>query len=309
MRPDKALDTASCAAGFLFRGLSGVVVAGYTPSVVEVGEASPTTYAGSLRAAGRGLAETSTLVATWKRPVQPLILYEFQVRERPRSTTQTRQCGCKRPSVQRTPLSSSFLVDVPPSSSQGCPFCRRVREALTYFDLDHEVRPCPRDGPTWRKKVVAEFGKAQFPVLVDNNTGTSMYESADIVAYLAKEYADGVVPSALTGPLAPLLLGLSLLPRLGKGAKYRPSRANADTKPLILWSYEGSPFCILVREILTELEIPHFVKTCARGSVKREEMFAAEGRFQAPLIEDPNTGVKSFESASIIEYLEQTYAL
>ena len=29
------------------------------------------------------------------------------------------------------------------------------------------------------------------------------------------------------GPLAPLLLGFSLLPRLGKGAKYRPSRANA----------------------------------------------------------------------------------
>ena len=182
-----------------------------------------------------------------------------------------------------------------------------MREALTYFDIDHIVRPCPRDGPTWRAKVVADYGKAQFPVLVDGEKW--MYESADIVAYLAKEYADGVVPDALTGPLAPLLLGLSLLPRLGKGAKYRPSRANADTKPIIMWSYEASPFCILVRETLTELEIPHLVKTCARGSPKREELFAAEGRFQAPFINDPNTGVKSFESASIIEYLEETYAL
>ena len=79
VRPEKALETAQCAAGFLFRGTSGALVAGYTPSAEEVGAEAPTSYAGSLRAAGRGLRESSTLVATWKRPAQPLILYEFQV--------------------------------------------------------------------------------------------------------------------------------------------------------------------------------------------------------------------------------------
>jgi len=31
--------------------------------------------------------------------------------------------------------------------------------------------------------------------------------------------------------------------------------------------------------------------------------------WQAPYIEDPNTGVKMFESAEIINYLKATYAL
>lgn len=31
--------------------------------------------------------------------------------------------------------------------------------------------------------------------------------------------------------------------------------------------------------------------------------------WQAPYLEDPNTGVKMFESAEIVEYLKATYAL
>ena len=31
--------------------------------------------------------------------------------------------------------------------------------------------------------------------------------------------------------------------------------------------------------------------------------------FQAPYLEDPNTGIEMFESAEIIEYLRATYAL
>lgn len=30
---------------------------------------------------------------------------------------------------------------------------------------------------------------------------------------------------------------------------------------------------------------------------------------QVPYLEDPNTGVKMFESADIVEYLQQTYAI
>lgn len=39
------------------------------------------------------------------------------------------------------------------------------------MDLDVDVRPCPKGGSVWRNKVIAEGGKAQFPYLVDENTG------------------------------------------------------------------------------------------------------------------------------------------
>ncbi len=80
-------------------------------------------------------------------------------------------------------------------------------------------------------------------------------------------------------------------------------------KPLVYWGYEASPFCRLVKETLNELELPHLQKSCARGSAKRKELKAtAGGKFLVPFLEDPNTGVKMFESAEIIEYLRATYA-
>jgi hypothetical protein len=46
-----------------------------------------------------------------------------------------------------------------------------VREAISVLDLDVRVYPCPKGGPTWRPKAVELGGKAQFPFLVDPNTG------------------------------------------------------------------------------------------------------------------------------------------
>lgn len=39
------------------------------------------------------------------------------------------------------------------------------------LDLDVDVRPCPKGGAVWRNKVIEMGGKAQFPFLVDENTG------------------------------------------------------------------------------------------------------------------------------------------
>lgn len=47
----------------------------------------------------------------------------------------------------------------------------QVREAISVLDLDVDVRPCPKGGSVWRNKVVEMGGKAQFPYLVDENTG------------------------------------------------------------------------------------------------------------------------------------------
>ena len=47
----------------------------------------------------------------------------------------------------------------------------QVREAVSLLDLDVLVKPCPRDSATWRPQAIALGGKAQFPFLVDPNTG------------------------------------------------------------------------------------------------------------------------------------------
>lgn len=71
--------------------------------------------------------------------------------------------------------------------------------------------------------------------------------------------------------------------RIGKGGRYSPSTLPAE--PVVLWAYEPSPFCRVVRERLVELEIPHLFRSTARGSAKRQEMFDKYGKFQAPLLE------------------------
>jgi len=131
--------------------------------------------------------------ALGKRPVQPLELYEFE----------------------------------------ACPFCRKVREALSILDLEVIVYPCPKGGPTYRPRVRERGGKELFPYLVDPNSGTAMYESDDIVAYLFSEYGDGSVPLALgAGVLTDASSMLSGLWRLGGGSRYR--RARAPERPLEL---------------------------------------------------------------------------
>lgn len=73
---------------------------------------------------------------------------------------------------------------------EACPFCRRVREAVTDLDLTVEVFPCPKAALGTRKEVEQLGGKLQFPFMVDENTGMQLYESDEIVRYLYKTYAD-----------------------------------------------------------------------------------------------------------------------
>ncbi|KAL0042144.1 hypothetical protein WJX77_004492 [Trebouxia sp. C0004] len=191
---------------------------------------------------------------------------------------------------------------------EGCPFCRKVREACTLLDIDVLFYPCPKGGPTWRPKAVQLSGKSQFPYMVDPNTRQQMGESDDIINYLYNEYGDGNVPLLLKlGPLTAISNTLALLPRINRGISYRKSKL--PKKPVDLWAYEASPFCKLAREVLVELEIPHIYHSVARNSPKRQELIDKWDVFQVPYIEDPNTGVAMFETPQIIEYLEKTYAV
>jgi glutathione S-transferase len=190
---------------------------------------------------------------------------------------------------------------------EACPYCRKVREALSILDLDAQIRPCPKNGPRFRPQVVERGGKAQFPYLVDPNTGKEMYESDDIVRYLFERYGEGGVPLALAaGPLTLATAAAAGVWRPGFGARYRPARV--PEQPLELWSFEASPFCRIVREALCSLELPYLLHNVAKGSPRRDAFVERSGRMQVPYLVDPNTGVEMFESADIVAYLEAHYA-
>ncbi len=210
---------------------------------------------------------------------------------------------------------------------EGCPFCRLVREGLTELDLDALIYPCPHGGKRYRPKVAEMGGKTQFPYLVDPNTGKSMYESLDILAYLYRTYGKRPLPLKWRlGPLQQLGSALSAVPRMGRGSRARRSRAPVE--PLELYSFEGSPFARPVRELLCELEIPYLLRSAGRTSLRdwvppplrdkldiragvelenRKVLLERAGRVAIPYLVDPNTGTEMFESTAICQYLRETY--
>jgi glutathione S-transferase len=190
---------------------------------------------------------------------------------------------------------------------EACPYCRKVREALSALDLDASIYPCPKNGERFRPEVLERGGKLQFPYLVDPNTGREMYESDDIVGYLFETYGSTAPPLLLrAGPVNDLTATAATLWRLQLGTSARPSRPPEE--PLELYSFEASPFCRIVREQLCTLEIPYLLHNVAKGSPRREAFEERAGRVMVPYLADPNTRTEMFESAEIVRYLEETYA-
>lgn len=188
---------------------------------------------------------------------------------------------------------------------EGCPFCRKVREALTMLDLRAMIMPCPKGGPTYRPQVIARGGRAQFPYMIDPNTGDELYESADIIAHLYRHYGNRSAPWWLRTDVTVPLGSLASVVRAARGVRYRPARA--PEQPLQLYSFEASPFCRIVREVLSELELPHLLVNVGKGSQERRAFRERSGRMMVPWLADPNTGQELFESADIVRHLERTY--
>ena len=216
---------------------------------------------------------------------------------------------------------------------EGSPFCRRVREVLTLLNLDYEVYPCPKGGQKYRKIVQEKGGKQQFPFLVDENSGVALYESQDIIHYLFQHYGKtGNTPQKFAHyPQLPVVALAGTLVNGARGIwinKKIIDRA-APAELLELWGFEASPFTRVVRATLAELELPfnyHNVakerwqdmgpavlrfkpgKYQALAGGKREKVMNVMGRdIQVPYLVDPNTGVKMFESAAIVKYLNKHY--
>ncbi|XP_058195573.1 uncharacterized protein LOC131311938 isoform X2 [Rhododendron vialii] len=154
---------------------------------------------------------------------------------------------------------------------EACPFCRRVREAITELDLSVEIYPCPKGSIRHREMVRSVGGKEQFPFLMDPNTGMSMYESGEIVKYLFQQYGNGRSPSI--GLLESTLLTgwMPTILRAGRGMSlWEKARTEPPPKKLELFSYENNP---------------------------------------VPYIVDPNTGTQIGDYKKILSYLFQTYAM
>jgi glutathione S-transferase len=189
---------------------------------------------------------------------------------------------------------------------EACPFCRKVREALTMLDLEVLVRPAPPRGERHRPEAIARGGRKKFPLLFDPNEDLLLYESDAIVKHLYARYGIGAPPLPMRlGPLNNATSMLASVMRLGHGRSPRKSRA--PEKPVELWSFERSPYCRRVRERLCELELPYVLHNVAPGSPSRPAFAERAGKQRVPYFEDPNTGTKMFESLDIAAYLDGTY--
>jgi glutathione S-transferase len=108
-------------------------------------------------------------------------------------------------------------------------------------------------------------------------------------------------PISFVGSLATTAL------RLGAGIATQP---RAVRPPLLfeLYEFEGCPYCRIVREALTELDLDAMIRPCPKGGTRfRPELVKTHGKAQFPFLHDPNTGAAMYESADIIIYLYETY--
>lgn len=216
---------------------------------------------------------------------------------------------------------------------EGSPFCRRVREVMTTLNLDYEVYPCPKGGKRYRDEMKKLGGRRQFPFLVDENTGTQLYESQDIIHHLFKHYGStGRTPKKYSH--FPKVPALALAGTLANGARgvwvnKKILERKAPEQLLELWGFEASPYTRIVRAELTVLELPFKFHNVAKerwqdqglavlrlkpgkyiplAGGKREHVLKVMGEnIQVPYLVDPNTGVKLFESAEIVKYLKKQY--
>ncbi|PHJ19108.1 glutathione s- n-terminal domain containing protein [Cystoisospora suis] len=96
-------------------------------------------------------------------------------------------------------------------------------------------------------------------------------------------------------------------------------RCRRPQKPLVLYEFEGCPFCRKVRETLSVLGLDCMIYPCPRETLEiagycKESRFRpvvkeAGGSLMFPYFEDPNTGVKMYNSDEIIKYLWSEYGV
>jgi len=95
--------------------------------------------------------------------------------------------------------------------------------------------------------------------------------------------------------------------RFWRGTNARGS-VRQPARPLQLYEFEACPFCRLVREALTELDLDALIYPSPHGGRRfRPKVAQLGGKQQFPFLVDPNAGESMYESGDIIAYLYRTY--
>ncbi len=105
-----------------------------------------------------------------------------------------------------------------------------------------------------------------------------------------------------------LIYSLASAIRFWRGTVVNSPRKAMPAQLLKLYDMEGCPYCRLVREQLTELDLDVMILPCPKkGSRFRAEAQRIGGKQQFPFLIDDNTGTQLYGSDAIMDYLHQTY--
>ena len=98
--------------------------------------------------------------------------------------------GIKRPAEQQAAVDAE-TAQLSLYQYLACPFCVKVRRAMTRHSLNIETRDARRNNQ-FREELVQGGGKLKVPCLRIEEEGGSvrwMYESSDIISYLEQSFA------------------------------------------------------------------------------------------------------------------------
>ncbi len=88
----------------------------------------------------------------------------------------------------------------------------------------------------------------------------------------------------------------------GTSARQRPER------PVVLYEFEGCPYCRIAREAVSALQLDAEIRPCPKNGTRyRPRVTEMGGKAQFPYLIDPNTDVAMYESADVARYLYKTY--
>lgn len=214
---------------------------------------------------------------------------------------------------------------------EGNSNCRLVRERITELDLSVDVViPAGKGSRAMNDSsyeyYIGEQGPNVIPRMMvsdeDEEKGIQVLVGReDILAYFSSKFGErkpivdaneDELKKVVVEGLVAFSEPLPALLRLGRGQDVAGCALSPETprpeKPLILYSYEGNQFCRLVREVLSELDIPYQLVSAGKGSQQRATLAQMSGSTQCPYLVDPNTNVQMAESKDIILYLYKNYA-
>jgi glutathione S-transferase len=173
---------------------------------------------------------------------------------------------------------------------------------MAMLDLDARIKPVPNGSAIHAPELLALTGQTKVPVLVDFASGVVIEGTRAVLMHLFEHYGRSPIPLRLrltsTSRLASRL-------RDGHGKRIRATRMPLGM--LELTGYEASPSTRLVREVLSELEMPYISRQLAAASPRRRAFFARTGSMELPHLLDPNEGIEIVSAGPIIAHLEQTY--